>query len=109
MFLSILLYRLTFSYAPWCGHCKNREFPLSDSKRRADIQSLLSTSSWRTLSLQLVITSSPGSRLSSQYQDKVVIAKTDADGVGRELGSRYAVQGFPSEYHLHFIIRAQAE
>lgn len=28
--------------------------------------------------------------------DKVVIAKTDADGVGRELGSRFAVQGFPT-------------
>jgi protein disulfide-isomerase A6 len=26
-----------------------------------------------------------------------VIAKTDADGVGRELGSRYGVTGFPSE------------
>jgi hypothetical protein len=29
-------------------------------------------------------------------QDKVVIAKTDADGPGRELGNRYGVQGFPS-------------
>ncbi|WWD17476.1 protein disulfide-isomerase domain [Kwoniella shandongensis] len=28
--------------------------------------------------------------------DKVVIAKTDADGVGRELGSRYDVKGFPT-------------
>ncbi|KAK8864226.1 protein disulfide-isomerase domain [Kwoniella newhampshirensis] len=28
--------------------------------------------------------------------DKVVIAKTDADGVGRELGSRFGVQGFPT-------------
>ncbi|CAD6574135.1 MAG: hypothetical protein TREMPRED_001018 [Tremellales sp. Tagirdzhanova-0007] len=28
--------------------------------------------------------------------DKVVIAKTDADGVGRELGSRYGVTGFPT-------------
>ncbi|ORY32576.1 disulfide-isomerase precursor [Naematelia encephala] len=28
--------------------------------------------------------------------DKVVIAKTDADGVGRELGTRYGVQGFPT-------------
>jgi protein disulfide-isomerase A6 len=28
-----------------------------------------------------------------------VIAKTDADGVGRELGSRYGVTGFPSTYH----------
>jgi protein disulfide-isomerase A6 len=32
-----------------------------------------------------------------------VIAKTDADGVGRELGSRYGVTGFPSESTaLHF-------
>ena len=30
-------------------------------------------------------------------QDKVVIAKTDADGPGRELGNRYGVQGFPSK------------
>lgn len=29
--------------------------------------------------------------------DKVVIAKTDADGVGRPLGERFEVQGFPSE------------
>ncbi|WVQ67880.1 protein disulfide-isomerase domain [Kwoniella botswanensis] len=28
--------------------------------------------------------------------DKVVIAKTDADGVGRELGSKYDVKGFPT-------------
>ena len=30
-------------------------------------------------------------------QDKVVIAKTDADGPGRELGNRFGVQGFPSK------------
>lgn len=29
-------------------------------------------------------------------QNKVIIAKTDADGVGRELGSRFGVSGFPS-------------
>ncbi|WVO16400.1 protein disulfide-isomerase domain [Cryptococcus depauperatus] len=28
--------------------------------------------------------------------DKVVIAKTDADGVGRDLGSRFGVTGFPT-------------
>ncbi|WVQ82191.1 protein disulfide-isomerase domain [Cryptococcus sp. DSM 104549] len=28
--------------------------------------------------------------------DKVVIAKTDADGVGRDLGTRYGVSGFPT-------------
>ncbi|WWC70388.1 protein disulfide-isomerase domain [Kwoniella pini CBS 10737] len=28
--------------------------------------------------------------------DKVVIAKTDADGVGRDLGSKYGVTGFPT-------------
>ncbi|OWZ68870.1 protein disulfide-isomerase domain [Cryptococcus neoformans] len=28
--------------------------------------------------------------------DKVIIAKTDADGVGRELGSRFGVSGFPT-------------
>lgn len=30
-------------------------------------------------------------------QGKVVIAKTDADGVGRELGTKYGVTGFPSK------------
>ncbi|WVR07221.1 protein disulfide-isomerase domain [Kwoniella sp. DSM 27419] len=28
--------------------------------------------------------------------DKVVIAKTDADGVGRDLGTKYGVKGFPT-------------
>ncbi|WVQ99238.1 protein disulfide-isomerase domain [Kwoniella sp. CBS 9459] len=28
--------------------------------------------------------------------DKVVIAKTDADGVGRDLGNKYGVKGFPT-------------
>ena len=27
----------------------------------------------------------------------MVIAKTDADGVGKELGNRFGVTGFPSE------------
>lgn len=29
--------------------------------------------------------------------DKVIIAKTDADGVGRDLGSRFGVKGYPSK------------
>lgn len=33
----------------------------------------------------------------TDHQDKVVIAKTDADGPGRELGNRFGVQGFPSK------------
>lgn len=36
-------------------------------------------------------------------QDKVVIAKTDADEPGRELGNRYGVQGFPSKYHVQWV------
>lgn len=28
---------------------------------------------------------------------KVIIAKTDADGVGRDLGTKFGIQGFPSE------------
>lgn len=35
-------------------------------------------------------------QLTNILQDKVIIAKTDADGVGRELGSRFGVSGFPS-------------
>jgi hypothetical protein len=38
--------------------------------------------------------------LHTDEQDKVVIAKTDADGPGRELGNRYGVQGFPSKLLL---------
>ena len=30
----------------------------------------------------------------------MVIAKTDADGVGRDLGSRYGVTGFPSTFRV---------
>jgi protein disulfide-isomerase A6 len=29
-------------------------------------------------------------------KDKVIIAKTDADGVGKPLGQKYEVKGFPS-------------
>ena len=31
-------------------------------------------------------------------QDKVIIAKVDADGVGKPLGQRYEVKGFPSKW-----------
>ena len=30
-------------------------------------------------------------------QDKVIIAKVDADGEGKSLGQKYGVSGFPSE------------
>jgi hypothetical protein len=32
----------------------------------------------------------------SHASDKVIIAKVDADGVGRPLGQKYDVSGFPS-------------
>lgn len=32
----------------------------------------------------------------AHVKDKVVIAKVDADGVGRPLGQKYGVTGFPS-------------
>lgn len=35
-------------------------------------------------------------------KDKVYIAKVDADGVGKPLGSKYGVTGFPSTCHCHF-------
>jgi protein disulfide-isomerase A6 len=38
-----------------------------------------------------------GETLLPTSQNKVIIAKTDADGVGRELGTRFGVAGFPSE------------
>ncbi len=34
----------------------------------------------------------------AHQSDKVIIAKTDADGVGKGLGKRFGVQGFPSEF-----------
>ena len=37
----------------------------------------------------------------SHVKDKVVIAKVDADGAGKPLGSRFGVTGFPSESGLH--------
>jgi protein disulfide-isomerase A6 len=34
-------------------------------------------------------------------KDKVVIAKVDADGVGKPLGQKYGVTGFPSTCRIH--------
>ena len=34
----------------------------------------------------------------SHAKDKVIIAKVDADGVGRPLGNKYDVKGFPSSF-----------
>ena len=34
----------------------------------------------------------------AHVKDKVVIAKVDADGVGKPLGHKYGVTGFPSAY-----------
>lgn len=31
-------------------------------------------------------------------KDKVIVAKVDADGVGKPLGQKYGVTGFPSAY-----------
>ena len=33
----------------------------------------------------------------SHATDKVVVAKVDADGVGKPLGQKYGVTGFPSK------------
>ncbi|KAF9815482.1 hypothetical protein IEO21_04579 [Rhodonia placenta] len=54
-------------FAPWCGHCKNLA-PIYE--QLADAY--------------------------AHAKDKVVIAKVDADGVGRPLGSQYGVTGFPT-------------
>ena len=34
----------------------------------------------------------------SHAKDKVIIAKVDADGEGKPLGSKYGVTGYPSTY-----------
>ncbi|TCD63371.1 hypothetical protein EIP91_005625 [Steccherinum ochraceum] len=54
-------------FAPWCGHCKNLA-PVYEQLADAF----------------------------SHAKDKVVIAKVDADGVGKPLGKEYGVTGFPS-------------
>ncbi|KAJ3500663.1 hypothetical protein NMY22_g19186 [Coprinellus aureogranulatus] len=64
-------------FAPWCGHCKNLA-PV-----------------WEQLADAF-----------EHAKDKVVIAKVDADGVGRPLGQKYGVQGFPT---LKFFDKAGVE
>ncbi|KZS88103.1 protein disulfide isomerase [Sistotremastrum niveocremeum HHB9708] len=54
-------------FAPWCGHCKNLA-PVYE--QLADAY--------------------------SHAKDKVVIAKIDADGVGKPTGKKYGVTGYPT-------------
>jgi protein disulfide-isomerase A6 len=54
-------------FAPWCGHCKNLA-PIYEQLADAF----------------------------AHAKDKVIIAKVDADGEGRPLGSKYGVTGFPT-------------
>ncbi|KAH8118068.1 protein disulfide isomerase [Phellopilus nigrolimitatus] len=54
-------------FAPWCGHCKNLA-PIYE--QLADAY--------------------------AHAKDKVVIAKVDADGVGKPLGKKYGVTGYPT-------------
>ncbi|KAI0264425.1 thioredoxin-like protein [Gloeopeniophorella convolvens] len=54
-------------FAPWCGHCKNLA-PIYEQLADAF----------------------------SHAKDKVVVAKVDADGVGKPLGKKYGVTGFPT-------------
>jgi protein disulfide-isomerase A6 len=58
-----------YSFAPWCGHCKNLA-PVYE--QLADAY--------------------------AHAKGKVIIAKTDADGVGKPLGQKYGVTGYPSTY-----------
>ncbi|KAF5341709.1 hypothetical protein D9611_001837 [Ephemerocybe angulata] len=64
-------------FAPWCGHCKNLA-PV-----------------WEELANAF-----------EHAKDKVIIAKVDADGAGRELGQKYGVTGFPT---LKFFDKAGVE
>jgi len=54
-------------FAPWCGHCKNLA-PIYEQLADAF----------------------------SHVKDKVVVAKVDADGVGKPLGKKYEVTGYPT-------------
>ncbi|KAJ7227198.1 thioredoxin-like protein [Mycena pura] len=54
-------------FAPWCGHCKNLA-PTYEELADAFVHA----------------------------KDKVVVAKVDADGEGKPLGSKYEVSGFPT-------------
>jgi protein disulfide-isomerase A6 len=40
-------------------------------------------------------------------KDKVVVAKVDADGEGKPLGSKYGVTGFPSTWRFSTQVRTQ--
>ncbi|KAF8656274.1 hypothetical protein AX16_002710 [Volvariella volvacea WC 439] len=54
-------------FAPWCGHCKNLA-PVYEQLADAF----------------------------AHAKDKVIIAKVDADGVGKPLGQKYGVKGYPT-------------
>jgi len=54
-------------FAPWCGHCKNLA-PIYEQLADAF----------------------------AHKKDKVIIAKVDADGVGKPLGKRFGVTGYPT-------------
>ncbi|KAJ7274383.1 protein disulfide isomerase [Mycena haematopus] len=54
-------------FAPWCGHCKNLA-PVYEQLADAFVGA----------------------------KDKVIVAKVDADGEGKPLGSKYGVTGFPT-------------
>ncbi|KAF9790736.1 protein disulfide isomerase [Thelephora terrestris] len=54
-------------YAPWCGHCKNL------------------APKWEQLADAF-----------KHAQDKVIIAKVDADGEGKSLGQKFEVKGYPT-------------
>ncbi|KAK7033138.1 disulfide isomerase [Favolaschia claudopus] len=54
-------------FAPWCGHCKNLA-PVYEQLADAFVK----------------------------VKDRVIIAKVDADGEGKPLGSKYGVTGFPT-------------
>ncbi|KAL0580969.1 hypothetical protein V5O48_001061 [Marasmius crinis-equi] len=54
-------------FAPWCGHCKNLA-PVYEQLGDAF----------------------------AHAKDKVYVAKIDADGVGKELGKKYGVTGYPT-------------
>ncbi|KAM5543624.1 hypothetical protein V8D89_002875 [Ganoderma adspersum] len=54
-------------FAPWCGHCKNLA-PVYEQLADAF----------------------------AHQKDKVIVAKVDADGVGKPLGQKFGVTGFPT-------------
>ena len=40
----------------------------------------------------------------SHAKDKVIVAKIDADGLGKPLGQRYGVSGYPSAFPLPILL-----